>query len=62
MDNKILLYNNALSLNLKQTMTDINDVLYNMQSLKQFQLNINQIQNMKNGISLNGGNMITALN
>lgn len=41
-------------------MTDVNDVLYNMQSLKQFQWNINQIQNMKNGISLNGGNIITA--
>ena len=50
--NTILLYNNALSLNLKQTMNDANDVLYNMQSLKQFQWNIRQIQKMKDGAQM----------
>ena len=52
MDNTILLYNNALNLNLKQAMNDTNDVLYNMQSLKQFQWNINQIQKMKDGAQM----------
>ena len=52
MDNTILLYNNALNLNLKQTMNDTNDVLYNMQSLKQFQWNIDQIQKMKDGAQI----------
>ena len=52
MDNTILLYNNALNLNLKQAMNDTNDVLYNLQSLKQFQWNINQIQKMKNGAQM----------
>ncbi|MBW9204215.1 hypothetical protein EVD33_15095 [Bacteroidales bacterium SW292] len=50
--NTILLYNNALNLNLKQAMNDANDVLYNMQSLKQFQWNIDQIQKMKNGVQM----------
>lgn len=52
MENKILLYNNALTLNLKQAMNDANDVLYNMQSLKQFQWNIDQIQKMKDGAQM----------
>ena len=52
MDNTILLYNNALNLNLKQTMNDANDVLYNMQSLKQFQWSIDQIQKMKDGAQM----------
>ena len=52
MENNILLYNNALNLNLKQTMNDANDVLYNMQSLKQFQWNIDQIQKMKDGAQM----------
>lgn len=51
-NNTILLYNNALNLNLKQTMNDANDVLYNMQSLKQFQWNISQIQKMKDGAQI----------
>lgn len=52
MDNTILLYNNALNLNLKLAMNDANDVLYNMQSLKQFQWNIDQIQKMKDGAQM----------
>lgn len=52
MDNTILLYNNALNLNLKQAMNDVNDVLYNMQSLKQFQWSIDQIQKMKDGAQM----------
>ena len=52
MKNTILLYNNALNLSLKQAMNDANDVLYNMQSLKQFQWNIDQIQKMKNGAQM----------
>lgn len=52
MKNTILLYNNALNLNLKQAMNDANDVLYNMQSLKQFQWNIDQIQKMKDGAQM----------
>lgn len=52
MDNTVLLYNNALNLNLKQTMNNVNDVLYNMQSLKQFQWNIDQIQKMKDGAQM----------
>lgn len=51
-NNTILLYNNALNLNLKQAMNDANDVLYNMQSLKQFQWNISQIQKMKDGAQM----------
>ena len=50
--NTILLYNNALNLNLKQAMNDANDILYNMQSLKQFQWNIDQIQKMKDGAQM----------
>lgn len=52
MENTIWLYNNALNLNLKQVMNDANDVLYNMQSLKQFQWNIDQIQKMKDGAQM----------
>ena len=52
MNNTILLYNTALNLNLKQTMNDANDVLYNMQSLKQFQWNIDQVQKMKDGAQM----------
>ena len=52
MDNTILLYNNALSLNLKQAMNNVNDVLYNMQSLKQFQWSIDQIQKVKDGAQM----------
>ena len=52
MDNTILLYNNALNLNLKQSMNDANDVLYNIQSLKQFQWNIDQIQKVKDGAQM----------
>ena len=52
MDNTILFYNNALNLNLKQAMNNVNDVLYNMQSLKQFQWSIDQIQKMKDGAQM----------
>lgn len=52
MENNILLYNNALNLNLKQAMNDANDVLYNIQSLKQFQWNLDQIQKMKDGAQM----------
>lgn len=44
--------NNALNLNLKQVMNDANDVLYNMQNLKQFQWSIDQIQRMKDGAQM----------
>lgn len=52
MENTILLYNNALNFNLKQTMNDANDILYNIQSLKQFQWNIDQIQRIKDGAQI----------
>lgn len=40
-------YNNSLSFNLKQTMNTVDDLLYNMQSLKQLQCNIDCIQAVK---------------
>ena len=61
MDNTLLLYNNALSLNLKQAMNNVNDVLYNMQSLKQFQWRIDQIQKMKDGAQIQVNMAVLAL-
>lgn len=52
MENTILLYNNSLNFNLKQTMNDVSDLLYNIQSLKQLQLDIDKIQSIKDGAQL----------
>lgn len=47
MENTILVYNNSLNFNLKQTMNHMDDLLYNMQSLKQLQWDIDNIQKLK---------------
>ena len=47
MDNTIILYNSALNFSLKQNVNNVNDLLYNAQNLKQFQNNIDQIQELK---------------
>lgn len=47
MENTILIYNNSLNFNLKQTMNNVDDLLYNMQSLKQLQWNIDNVQRLK---------------
>lgn len=47
MENTILVYNNSLNFNLKQTMNNIDDLLYNIQSLKQLQWDIDNIQKLK---------------
>lgn len=52
MNNNFLLYNNLLSFNMKQIMETPNDLLYNIQSLKQLQLNIDQLQLMKDGAQM----------
>lgn len=52
MENNMLLCNNFLSFNLRQTMNSTSDLLYNIQSLKQFQLNIDNIQRIKDGAQL----------
>lgn len=52
MENTILWYNNSLSFSLKQTMNNINDLIYNIQNLKQLQLKIDECQNLKDGIQL----------
>lgn len=52
MENLILLYNNSLNFNLKQTMNDVSDLLYNIQSLKQLQHDIDKIQSIKDGAQL----------
>ena len=52
MEDNILLCNNFLSFNLRQTMNSTSDLLYNIQSLKQFQLNIDNIQRIKDGAQL----------
>ena len=52
MENTILWYNNSLNFSLKQTMNNINDLIYNIQNLKQLQLKIDECQNLKDGIQL----------
>lgn len=52
MENNILLYNNTLNFNLKQMMNSTSDLLYNIQSLKQLQLDIDKIQSIKDGAQL----------
>lgn len=47
MNNNIMIYNNMLSFNLKQEMNNVNDLLYNIQNLKQLQCSIDQIQQLK---------------
>lgn len=41
-----------MNFNLKRTVNDLNDSLYNIQSLKQLQFNIDVIQSIKNGAQL----------
>ena len=45
MENTILMYNNSLNFSLKQTVNNINDLIFNIQSLKQLQINIDEIHN-----------------
>ncbi len=52
MENTILMYNNSLNFSLKQTINNINDLIFNIQSLKQLQINIDEIQNLKDGAQL----------
>lgn len=47
-----ILYNNSLNFNLKQTMDNINDLIYNIQNMKQLQLNIDECQKLKDGVQL----------
>lgn len=47
MENTILIYNNSLNFNLKKTMNNANDLLYNIQNLKQLQWDIDNIQRLK---------------
>lgn len=47
MENTILMYNNSLNFSLKQTVNNINDLIFNIQSLKQLQINIDEIQSLK---------------
>ena len=47
MENAILIYNNSLNFNLKKTMNNTNDLLYNIQNLKQLQWDIDNIQRLK---------------
>lgn len=47
MNNRLLCYNNSLNFTLKQVINSVDDLIYNMQSLKQFQYNIDCIQSMK---------------
>lgn len=52
METSILLCNNSLNFNLKQVMNNVNDLLYNIQNLKQFQFDINKIQGLKDSVQL----------
>lgn len=52
MDNTILHYNNTLNFSLKQNMENVNDLLYNLQNLKQLQNNISQIQTLKDKLQM----------
>ncbi len=52
MENTVLMYNNSLNFSLKQIMNNINDLMFNIQSLKQLQINIDEIQEIKNGAQL----------
>lgn len=47
MENAILIYNNSLNFNFKKTMNNTNDLLYNIQNLKQLQWDIDNIQRLK---------------
>lgn len=51
-DNYIMIHNNMLSFNLRQKMNDVNDLVYNIQNLKQLQTNIVQIQKMKDSAQM----------
>lgn len=48
MDNFISIYNNMLNFNLRQSVNSVNDLLYNIQSLKQLQLKLDAVQEFKN--------------
>lgn len=52
MNNTIVMYNNTLNFNLKQEMNNVNDMLFNIQNLKQLQNNINQVQEVKNKVQM----------
>lgn len=52
METSILLCNNNLNFNLKQAMNNVNDLLYNIQNLKQLQFDINKIQGLKDSVQL----------
>lgn len=47
MNDRLLCYNSSLNFTLKQVINSVDDLIYNMQSLKQFQYNIDCIQSMK---------------
>ena len=48
MENTILSYNHILAFSLKQTMVNVNDLLYNLQNMKQLQMNLDMVQDLKN--------------
>jgi len=52
MDNTIILCNNTLNFSFKQNLSSINDLLYNIQNLKQLQNNINQIVDLKDKLQM----------
>ena len=52
MENSTLIYSNNLDCCLKQTIQNTNDLLYNLQSIKQLQCNINNIQKIKNKLQI----------
>lgn len=52
MENSTLIYNNNLTFNLKQVMQNSKDLLHNLQSIKQLQCNIDNIQKMKNQLQI----------
>ena len=61
MENTILMYNNSLNFSLKQTVNNINDLIFNIQSLKQLQINIDEIQSLKEEAQLKNKNSVLML-
>ena len=47
MENTILMYNNSLNFSLKQTINNINDLIFNIKSMKQLKINIDKNKNLK---------------
>jgi hypothetical protein len=52
MDNTVLHYNNSFCFSMKQSMENMDDLLYNLEGLKQLQCGIDKVQELKDDLQL----------